>query len=357
LICGLIFINFGKNNNMDPLTAITVATQVLPALYKSGLGLKQAMTAGKTPTQPFMEIPEGITDMVTMVENMAGQRQMPGRSIMSDVLEADAAKASSDIMRASGGTASSLGAIADVFEGKAAEERKLNIADSQYYQSNQKALADALQILGGWQQKQFMTNEMDPYMAASKEHQALKAGSAQNLYGALTDIAKVTGGAYNSGFLEELFGREGDPGEPTLFDMGVDPIPDLSGEDKQSAFANMMQEMANVGTGTGRSMKDASFVAPTTTSQNTGLNTPIPLLQDDFSDNPMSDIMKTLESVNSLLNPITMKNMGPHTPVDITKTQPMGENPLQNILDLIGGANNTPGYDFNYLDFSFNGSN
>jgi hypothetical protein len=135
--------------------------------------------------EPY-KTPEAITDLVSMAENVAGQRRLPGQDIMEQRIASTAAQRAGDVMEGTAGTGAGIGALAMLNRGTAEAQQNLAVDAANYYAQNQRFLANALNTQAQYQDKEYMINQQMPYEAGMRASAMLKEGGMQNLWGAVS---------------------------------------------------------------------------------------------------------------------------------------------------------------------------
>lgn len=184
---------------MDPITLMLIS--MIPGLIQSGVGAFQGIKGnqlGKT-DQPMMEIPDSITNMLKVAENLAGQRSAPGSNIARDRVSSDVASTMDQIANIQGGSGSALAGMANLFTAEQQALQGIDVQDQQFYQQNMAQLMDALKTMGGWEQTQWQTNVKDPFDKTMQAAAAMKGAGIENMFGGIGSMISGGLGGYMYG--------------------------------------------------------------------------------------------------------------------------------------------------------------
>jgi hypothetical protein len=170
---------------MNPVTLALLST--IPGLIQGGLGVFQGIQgnrAGKV-ERPTYEIPEGIKQMVDMAGREASQTELPGQALMEQNISSSTSRGVNEMSKVSDGSAL-LGGVVDLILGEQQQMGALGVAGGEQRQNNLKQLYSALGMQADAENMAFQYNELQPYLQAQQQAQALKSASIQNIAGGLT---------------------------------------------------------------------------------------------------------------------------------------------------------------------------
>lgn len=181
----------------DASAALTQGATSLRSLMQSG--------AGEAKNQSALAQSTGLADTNKFVDyyrTLAAGNEMPGQGLMENKLNRSAGEAYGNISRASGGSASGLGAMIDVFRNKSNSLTDLGVQAAQFKSQNQQNLATGLQ---GAAQMKYNINQQaatDTLSRTGMLGQAEQAAAGMQSSG-LTNLAAAQGQAastkYNAG--------------------------------------------------------------------------------------------------------------------------------------------------------------
>lgn len=184
---------------MDPITLMLIS--MIPGLVQSGVGMFQGIKGNQlgATEQPMMEIPDSITNMLKVAQNLAGQQNAPGSNIAKDRISSDVATTMEQIANIQGGSGSALAGLANLFTAEQQALQNVDIQDQQFYQGNQAQLMAALKDLGTYEQLQWQTNVKDPFDKTMQTAAAMKGAGIENMFGGLGSMISGGLGGYMYG--------------------------------------------------------------------------------------------------------------------------------------------------------------
>lgn len=197
-----------------PLAMMALA-QGIPALINLGKAASQKHQANKlAKTQrPIYDVPEAVKQAVQSARMQAAKTQLPGQNLMEQKLGQNTSNAIAELKNVSNNPNDLATNIQRIYQGQLGQQNNLNIAGAQNYQDNQGMLRGQLGQLGGYEDKAFMMNKMQPYMNDKAAEAALREGSFRNLSAAGTNIASGISGygnmQYNQQMLDKLMANQG----------------------------------------------------------------------------------------------------------------------------------------------------
>lgn len=166
---------------MDPITmaAIMAAVQGGLGLVQQGNAAIKRRQAQREFDQNKYQVPAGVKAMLSTIQNVASQTQLPGADIARQRLASSTAQGVETAQRTAQSSSDVLGALHNLYRKQMDSQQDLAIAGAQNYQRNQLQYAQALGTLGQYQSQKWMYNTMYPYMQRMTEAgQIAQAGSA-----------------------------------------------------------------------------------------------------------------------------------------------------------------------------------
>lgn len=166
---------------MDPITmaAIMAAVQGGLGLVQQGNAAIKRRQAQREFDQNKYQVPAGVKAMLSAIQNVASQTELPGADITRQRLASSTAQGVETAQRTAQSSSDVLGALHNLYRKQMDSQQDLAIAGAQNYQRNQLQYAQALGTLGQYQSQKWMYNTMYPYMQRMTEAgQIAQAGSA-----------------------------------------------------------------------------------------------------------------------------------------------------------------------------------
>ena len=166
---------------MDPLTIGLLAG--IPSL---ALGTYQAIKGYQLGNQerPEYEIPDSLKQMLGMAKTQASQTGLPGQSLLEQNIRGTTSRGANILERSTQGS-QLLGGISDLVTGEQQQMANIGIAGEQQNITNQQNLQNALSTYAQYEDKAYEINELQPYLQAMQQAQALTSAGIQNIVGGI----------------------------------------------------------------------------------------------------------------------------------------------------------------------------
>ena len=176
---------------MDPIIAGLLS--MAPGVAKSIFGIGQGMRARDLAKmeRPTREMPTGIEEMLANARMMAGLTELPGQDRMEQKIASSTAGGLSAAKQVSGSSASTLGALSDIYGKEMGSLADLEGMAANFWAGNQGQLQGALGEYGQWQDKMWQWNKGQPYLQAMDAAKQLNMASPINT---LTGFSEAIGG-------------------------------------------------------------------------------------------------------------------------------------------------------------------
>lgn len=185
---------------MDPLTIGLIAG--IPSLALGAYQAYQGYQLGQK-KRPEYEIPGAIKSMLGMSERMATEG-LPGEAAIRESITGSTSRGANLLERSAQG-AQLLGGITDIVGSEQGQLTNLGVQSAQQKVLNQQRLQDALNTYAQYEDKQFEINELQPYLQAMQQAQALTSAGVQNVVGGLGGLVSNSGQlAFNNDYLSML---------------------------------------------------------------------------------------------------------------------------------------------------------
>lgn len=192
---------------MDPITmaAIMAAVQGGLGLMQKGNAAIKRRQAQREFDQNKYQVPAGVKAMLSTIQNVASQTELPGADITRQRLASSTAQGVETAQRTAQSSSDVLGALHNLYRKQMDSQQDLAIAGAQNYQRNQMQYAQALGTLGQYQSQKWMYNTMYPYMQKMTEAgQIAQAGSA-NLGSAINSGMNIAMADYQLDAMNKQF--------------------------------------------------------------------------------------------------------------------------------------------------------
>jgi hypothetical protein len=172
-----------------------IAAQLITSAMQKG----RAENMANEYDRPAFQLPQAYLDAVDLNKNMALQTGLPRQDLIDQKLDQSSANALEGIK--SGATSSwDITGGANRLAGiKANKIGDLGIAGANYNQESRADYTTLLQGLGQLQEKQFMMNEMQPYLNAMDAVKNSREASTQNMYAGVSNLASILSNKDESG--------------------------------------------------------------------------------------------------------------------------------------------------------------
>lgn len=195
---------------MDPLTIGLIAG--IPSL---AMGAYQAIKGYQLGNQerPEYEIPDSVKQMLGMAKTQASQVGLPGQSVIEQNISGTTARGANILERSTQGS-QLLGGITDLVTGEQQQLANIGIAGEQQNIANQQNLQKALNTYAQYEDKAYEINELQPYLQAVQQAQALTSAGIQNIVGGISGgLGAGMQTQMNNDYLNLLRGMYGVPAE------------------------------------------------------------------------------------------------------------------------------------------------
>lgn len=144
--------------------------------------------------RPQYKIPQGVLDAVNQSKYLAGMRELPGQNLMEARLGQNTSKGIAEMKNVAANPADLASNIAKLYASQNQGLQDIGMRAGQNWQNQQGQLAQMLQTLGHYQDKQFDYNENQPYQAAKGAESALRQASFENVYAGLSGLGNTAAG-------------------------------------------------------------------------------------------------------------------------------------------------------------------
>lgn len=186
--------------------AVAALASLVPAAIKLGTSLSQGIRANKMEDQysrPVYEIPQGMLDAVDIYKNLALQGGLPRQDLIEDKISESGANALAGLKEASTSPWDVIRGSQRIGETQAEKIKDLGIAGGQFATQAKQDYSGILQGLSQLQERQFMYNEMQPYVNSMDAIRRLREVGLWNMYSGTSDASGVM--AKNPDIFNDLF--------------------------------------------------------------------------------------------------------------------------------------------------------
>jgi hypothetical protein len=164
---------------------ITAALSAIPAATQAGLGIYQAIKGFDLANaeRPQYEIPQEILDNLTDAEIQAlrGLPAQQKREFIDNVQRSQQAS-----INALGDRKAGLSGVTGINQQSMDAYRNLLTADANQRQVNERSLMDVRSNVADYRDKEFNTNQMQPYLEQMQAAEAMKGAGFQNVMGGVS---------------------------------------------------------------------------------------------------------------------------------------------------------------------------
>jgi hypothetical protein len=187
------------------LPAVIAAASAIASLAKTGVGIWQTVKANKLAKEkrPDYQIPQSEKDALSIAQQLATQRELPGQDIMEQNIRSGTASGISRMTEVADSPAMLLGNIATMVGKENQSMNQLGIASANYYTQNQRNLQSSLQRMGQQELAKWQYDEMKPYEEAMHAAATMREGGLQNIIGGVTGATAGAMGAYQNAQIME----------------------------------------------------------------------------------------------------------------------------------------------------------
>jgi hypothetical protein len=178
----------------------------IPALISAGVGIWQTLKANKLAKEerPDYQIPQSEKDALSIAQQLATQRELPGQDIMEQNIRSGTASGISRMTEVADSPAMLLGNIANMVGKENQSMNELGIAAANYYTQNQRNLQSSLQRMGQQELSKWQYDEMKPYEEAMHAAATMREGGLQNIVGGVKGaVAGVMSANQNAQIAEQ----------------------------------------------------------------------------------------------------------------------------------------------------------
>lgn len=190
---------------VDPRTISAIASAV-PSVYQLGAGIVQGIRANRLgkKKRPQYVIPNEINQNVGLAQgayNAASMYGLPGQGrIQNNLLQSQAA-GMQGIAQSQQSPAAQLLGYSSLNQNTNNALANVGVQAANFRQSNMmntmQGLMSAKQALAAYRDKEFEMNQLRPFQDAMAASGALRAGSMQNVYGAIGGLANTAANYIN----------------------------------------------------------------------------------------------------------------------------------------------------------------
>jgi len=182
------------------------------ALMKLGLGIKQMVDAKKIQKKldaqgrPLETTQEAFNETESLVRSNYLNGKLAGQTQLTDQITSQGANQIQNIQQTAGSGADALMAYNVANNNTQRGLQDIGIKAAQNQQNNFQQLLNALAQKASYQQSQFQSNVMTPYLQQAQQAQALKAGGLNNLSNAFNDAgntAMAVGNTINNSKMQD----------------------------------------------------------------------------------------------------------------------------------------------------------
>lgn len=178
---------------MDPMT-LAMLIQSIPAVAQGVTGLVQGVKGkklGEGLEQPIMETPSEVTKALGGLRTAASSRYMAGQGNLQNEIEQRQAGATADVLKTATSGVDALSALTSLNKNTLNAQNQLGFQAAQDYQRRQQELRQQQNLVGQYEQQNFMFNEVQPYMQDAAAASALTNAGMNNSYQGLQGLANV----------------------------------------------------------------------------------------------------------------------------------------------------------------------
>jgi hypothetical protein len=189
-----------------------MAVQAIPLIISAASSLYKMYQAGQQKNQakellgeykrPYSEVPQGIIDMIDINKNLASS-ELPGMDLAKENIMGSTQAGLSAIRESGRSSSDVIGASTSLFSSEQDKMKELGVVNAQNKVANQLQLAKVLGDLAGYQEKNFMLNDYQPYLSAMTAARNLSNAGIINQYQGIKDISGILANSYPE--LAELF--------------------------------------------------------------------------------------------------------------------------------------------------------
>lgn len=158
------------------------------AAIQGGIGVAQMIQANKYRKQfkrPDYQIPQAQQEALLNARAMAAQTRLPGQDIMEQNIGATTAAGVKAATELGQSPSQILNAASNIYGRQMQQQNQMGIQAAQFQQGNRMNLQGQLGTMGGFQEKQWDINKMQPYEAAMHAAAQLSGAGQQNIGGAV----------------------------------------------------------------------------------------------------------------------------------------------------------------------------
>ena len=187
---------------------ITTAFSLAPTAIKLGTGIAQMIKGnkmGKDNPRPEFEIPTAAIEALNSARVGASTFGMAGQDLMESKLDQNLANTTSDILGSATSSTDALAALVKAGGNRMASQTDLDIAGAQDYEQRKRELRGELKGMAEWQNLEFQTNEMQPFLDKAAAASALKGAGMQNVVNSLSEAG---GTLANNALYNDILGNK-----------------------------------------------------------------------------------------------------------------------------------------------------
>lgn len=301
------------------------AMSAVPAVVQGVQGVIQSRKARQMLDgleRPTYEIPQSVLQGTQRMVNAASSFQMPGQDAYQQSIDQASSNALYNINQNATSGPEALAAMAGVYGSQMGAQNQMALAAAQDYQQRNAMASQALMNKGAYEDKQWMTNEYQPYAEEAQAASALAEAGKINAYQAVKGLAGVGAnalmmkslGMFDNGTVDTQQGSPAANKTMVSEDFRRQLNPNLQGFNKygQPQFNNSVSRYSSFVPNMGITSKPKPFVpmmGDANVISNTGENTGImfnniPGVTDGLTESPLIN----QQPFNNVVSQITGRN-------------------------------------------------
>jgi hypothetical protein len=206
----------------------------VPNLLKTGFGAFQAIKGNKLSKEldrPFFDIPESAMEALSRSKQLASETLMPGQGYYETQIDKSASRSFAGAREGASNPAQLMEAALKIGENTNDSVLSMAIKGMERKDSNSRDLIKDLGTMSKWEQMQFNTNEMQPFLDDASLASSMQGAGLQNIFGGLdgmgAGLSAMLGEEDMAAMLERLRSGTGKK-KPTMTEaLNTDVLPDV----------------------------------------------------------------------------------------------------------------------------------
>lgn len=193
---------------------IQAGIQGIQALGQLGYGTWQMIQARKMAKtlgqRPEFQTPDALKQALGLRRSLAGSLEMAGQSQAEQRMDQALAVGAEDIAQTAPTSTQAGANLVNLYAARMAQQNSLAGQAAQDYQRRQEGVVSALGAIAPYQEKEFMMNQMQPWMDKAATISAMRGAGIQNVFGGLKTGGAAAGQyATNSAYYDALNPKQG----------------------------------------------------------------------------------------------------------------------------------------------------